>query len=186
MRSLHYSGNITGQKVIIFRIPVYATKYKKWPLFSSILLGDKNLGVIIGSDHCIWLPGINPFPGQLPGLGDWDGNGSLDVIDIGYGDGIHCFVAQSGKELWRSSTFTSGAHITSADIDSDGRDEALFVHQGKTIVCLGVSEDGSRGRAEWTVKMPVEIGPLSIADVNGQGKASILTMGQNGYLYCIE
>jgi hypothetical protein len=39
---------------------------------------------------------------------------------------------------------------------------------------------------EWTLDLPTSVGPPAIADVGGNGQASVLLVGADGYVYCVE
>lgn len=122
-------------------------------------------------DHC---------PHNVPVFGDIDGDGKVEAIDIGYADGIHCYDVMTGREKWRFGAVRSGSGAAVCDIDSDGRDEVIFVTGGRTIVCIGADRDGKAGKVEWELEMPTNVGPITVADVDGSQRASILVTGEAG------
>ena len=82
----------------------------------------------------------------------------------------------------RTVSFSATA---SADIDSDGRDEALFV-MADSLYCIGSRADGKSGAMEWQLSLPCSVGPPTIADVDGDGLVEILLAGTDGYVYCVR
>jgi hypothetical protein len=73
----------------------------------------------------------------------------------------------------------------SADVDNDGRDEAVLVI-GRHIICIGENPGDSVGRVCWRIELPAVLGPPALADVDGAGKLSILVVGGDGWLYCVR
>ena len=73
----------------------------------------------------------------------------------------------------------------SADLDGDGRDEALIVID-KTLFCLGAPRTGSAGELRWQVKFPAQIGPPTVVTLDKEGTVSILVVGSDGYVYCLR
>ena len=73
-----------------------------------------------------------------------------------------------------------------ADIDGDGRDEALFT-QANVLYAVGENEQ-AEGELLWRVIFEPDswfgqLGDVVIADVDGSGKAHILVSTASGYLY---
>jgi hypothetical protein len=65
------------------------------------------------------------------------------------------------------------ALAVAGDINSDGRDEAVFV-VGQRPACIGVDALGREGRRLWTLDLPVTTSSPAIADATGNGRLSIL------------
>jgi len=38
----------------------------------------------------------------------------------------------------------------------------------------------------WDLDLPTSVGPPAIADVGGNGQASVLLVGADGYVYCVQ
>jgi outer membrane protein assembly factor BamB len=123
----------------------------------------------------------------LPAIGNFSGSGKMEAIAIGYPDGIRCYNTETGQILWRLPDPGEGAYTgtASADLDSDGQDEALMVI-GSSIYCIGSSTDGKEGKIEWHLDLSTPLGPPVIADINDDGLAEILLSGSDGYLYCLS
>jgi hypothetical protein len=156
-------------------------------------------GVIKLDGTLVWFDALDKSPAYLPSFGDFDGDKRTDVIGIGYEDGVRCYDMASGKVKWTIPNPTDGfgefgsrsnhpvRGTASADLDGDGRDEAL-VCIDKTLFCLGSSTDGSKGEIRWKVELPVLIGPPTIVtlDKANDGQVSILVVGNDGYVYCLR
>ncbi len=71
-----------------------------------------------------------------------------------------------------------------ADIDGDGRDECLITI-GTTLYAAGATPDGRQGRILWELDFPESgrLGPPTIADVAGDRRAQVISMGRNGLVY---
>ncbi|MBM3497908.1 MAG: hypothetical protein FJX74_04475 [Armatimonadetes bacterium] len=143
-------------------------------------------GLVRADGSLAWWDAPDVSPNALPAIGDVDGDGRLEALGIGYPDGARCYDAATGEVKWALGGFAPGtsAGTASADIDSDGRDEAL-VTIGTTLYCLGADETGTAGRMEWKLDLPATIGPPTVADLTGNGQASVLLQGADGYVYCI-
>jgi len=109
----------------------------------------------------------------------------MEVIGAGFDDGIRCYDTATGEIQWRMDAPFNSGRRASGDINSDGRDEALFT-SGRTLYCIGSDAAGAKGRVLWTLEMPAPVGPPVIADVDGSGRVSILLVGRDGYLYCVR
>ena len=73
----------------------------------------------------------------------------------------------------------------SGDLDSDGRDEALIVID-KTLLCIGIKGDDTTGKILWRVEFPAAIGPPTVVSLKKDGPVSILVVGDDGFVYCVE
>jgi len=144
-------------------------------------------GLIRPDGSLVWWDALDKSPSSWPAFGDFNGDGRLEMIGIGYEDGMRCYETATGKVRWHMPSPVPGnpAGSASADIDSDGCDEALFVI-GQTLFCIGTAGDGKSGSLRWKIDLPVNAGPPTIADVNGSGKLSILLVGSDGFIYCVE
>jgi outer membrane protein assembly factor BamB len=144
-------------------------------------------GLVRADGSLAWWDALDKSPHWLPAVGNFDGDGKLEVIGVGYEDGVRCYDAATGKVRWRMSlpTEAAGLAVASADINGDGRDEAL-VACGTTLSCIGKFPASDTGTILWQIALPTTVGPPTIADVRGDGRASILLCGADGYVYCIE
>jgi hypothetical protein len=72
----------------------------------------------------------------------------------------------------------------SADIDGDGRDEAVF-GIGNKLYAVGATHGGQAGEIRWTLEFPAPVGPPSIADVDGDGLAEIVVVCGDGHVHVV-
>jgi len=144
-------------------------------------------GLVRADGTLVWWDALDKSPKRLPAIGDLNGDGRLAALGIGYEDGMRCYDAATGAIKWRMSAPAPGlpAGTAAADINGDGRDEALFAIDD-TLYCVGASEGGDQGELRWQVRLPAQVGPPSIADVDGGGKVAILLVGEDGYVYCVN
>jgi len=144
-------------------------------------------GLLRPDASLVWFDAPDVSPNALPAFGDVDGDGRLEAVGVGYPDGVRCYDAATGKVKWTLVEFSpgTGAGTASADLNSDGRDEVL-VTVGNVLYCLGVDDAGAQGKRLWKLDLPATIGPPTIADVAGNGTASILLQGADGYVYCVR
>jgi outer membrane protein assembly factor BamB len=147
--------------------------------------------------------GNHSTPSILPAIGDGDGDRKLELLGPGHSRGIgsreqefRCYDAATGQLKWvlplPGSCFgpnvqeypDSPTTPASADIDGDGRDEAVF-GIGKTLYAVGTTQSGKAGEIRWTLEFPGPVGPPSIADVDGNGQAEIVVVCADGHVYGI-
>ena len=142
----------------------------------------------------LWANETDPVAGDHPAIGDLDGDGQLEMLVRVEGYGAQCHDVATGRVKWRLPLAGAGgpaaAHFggwesACADIDGDRRDEALLV-LGNMLSCVGTAPGGGEGLVKWQLELPAQVGPPTIADLEGNGLASILMAGDDGYLYCIR
>lgn len=154
-------------------------------------------GVIKLDGTLVWFDALDKSPVYLPAFGDFDGDNRTDVIGIGYEDGGRCYDTETGKVKWVIPNPTPGfggfgsrtndpvRGTASADLDGDGRDEALYSID-KTLFCIGSSADGSKGEIRWQVDLPALLGPPTVVTLDKEHTVSILVVGEDGYVYCLN
>ena len=173
-------------KPVYWGLPI-AVSLPGAPLPSVFLgTGRRSMTGLLHADGSLaWWDALDTSPSTLPAIGDFDGDGALEAMGAGYDDGIRCYGLADGAVKWRMSSPLAGtpAGCATADLDSDGRDEAVFAC-GTALYCIGVSGDGPS--VEWRLDMPCLIGPPAIADVDGSGMAAMLVIGRDGYMYCVK
>jgi outer membrane protein assembly factor BamB len=157
----------------------------------ALFFGTSNgsmTGLVRLDGTLVWWDALDKSPRSLPAVGDFDGDGHLEAIGVGYQeDGIRCYDAATGKIKWRLPMPASGdaAGTASADINSDGRDEALFT-LGGTLYCVGTPQPGGAGALLWQLDLPATLGPPTIADADGDGLAEIILVGADGSVYGVR
>jgi len=145
-------------------------------------------------------PNSNPWGSHIgqnsihPAIGDFDGDGRLEIISSadrtrqgGTKFVCRCYDASSGRREWELPLDLPGSSSSamSADIDSDGRDEAIF-SRGNTLYAVGTTTDGRSAKLRWKLPFPATLGPPTIADIKGDGRARILVCCADGHVYCID
>ncbi|MCX5635353.1 MAG: VCBS repeat-containing protein [Planctomycetota bacterium] len=127
----------------------------------------------------VWLDAIGQTQIIHPAVGDFDGDGRLEVVCFKYKDGVHCYDAASGEIKWKNTEMPKPAFVTTADIDGDGKCECIAT-AGNTIWCIG------NNAIKWTLQMPCWVGPPTLADISGSGLLSIILAGADGKIYAVE
>ena len=120
---------------------------------------------------------------QLPGLGDFDGDGDDEIM---LSSECRVLDPKTGDQKW-SLPGVSGLTAT-ADIDGDGRDECIVSESssagaGKTLYAVGTNPAGTAGEIRWSRSFPASIGNPVIVEMNGQ--MQIVVICQDGYIYGI-
>jgi len=108
--------------------------------------GRSTTGLVLPNGKLVWWDALDKSPDSFPAFGDFAGDGHIGALRIGYEDGIRCYDVATGKIKWRMPAPEPGTPqgTASADLNSDGRDEAL-VTIGRTLYCLGEQFDGKGG-----------------------------------------
>ena len=163
---------------------------------SIFFSGQLMTGVIALDGTLVWFDALDKSPAYIPSFGDFDGDKRADMIGWGFEDGTRSYDMASGKLKWTiPNPQGADANITnpadevrgtaSADLDGDGRDEALVVAEN-TLYCLGTSKDGSKGEVRWKIKFPTTLGSPTVAILDNSGTVSILVAGADGFVYCLR
>jgi len=145
-------------------------------------------GLVQPDGRLAWFDTLNSGEGYpYPAFGDFDGDGKWEAIAAGYADGLHCYDCATGKIKWRLAPPAAGnlAGSASADLNGDGRDEAILVW-GDRLYCVGCPSAGTPGALLWQIQLPATLGLPAITDVSGDGHAAILVGGADGFLYCVR
>jgi outer membrane protein assembly factor BamB len=154
----------------------------------SIFFGGRSMtGLVRADGSLVWWDALDHSPPDWPAFGNFSGQGRLEAIGAGYPDGVRCYDAATGKVLWHLPMPAAGTVIgsASADLDGDGRDEALFVI-GQQLVCLAAGSTPAEGRVLWQLPLPVQTGPPSLAVLDRQNGLSILLAGADGSVYAVR
>jgi len=153
----------------------------------SLFMAGAAMTALVRSDGTlVWWDALDQSARHFA-FGDFDGDRRVEAIGVGYEDGMRCYDTATGTVTWRMPSVVKAVPTgtAGADLNSDGRDEALLV-DGKTLWCLGTSENGARGHVLWRCDLPVNVGPPSVADVDGSATASIVLVGEDGFVYCVR
>lgn len=126
-----------------------------------------------------------------PGLGDFDGDGNLELLAPGDHPGpegmlARCFDAATGAVRWALPMAGSAGQLVgsavTADLDADGRDECLFA-VGADLYAAGATSKGTAGEIRWKLPFPAVVGPIALADAAGDGSLQIIVPCADGYVY---
>ena len=144
-------------------------------------------GLVRADGSLAWWDALDHGPQDWPAFGNFTGQGRTEAIGAGYLDGIRCYDVATGKILWHLELPASGAVIgsASADLNGDGRDEALFVIR-QNLVCLGTGNSINEGRVLWQLALPAQTGPPSLAVLGPRRELSILLVGADGFVYAVR
>lgn len=122
---------------------------------------------------------IGGTPTAAPTLVDANGDGTLDVV-VGDATGkVVCIDGKTGARQWARSVGGVLSAISLTDADGDGHDE-LVVGDGRSSLFALRAKDGESVR-EWRLGAPIAGAPV-IVDVDGDGRAEILTTSTHGVL----
>lgn len=164
----------------------------------TIFFSGRLLTALIRLDGTLaWFDSPDKSPGYLPSFGDFNGNNRSEMLAVGYEEGARCYDMATGEVKWRMPNLVKGFEdfgqssenpikgSASADLDGDGRDEALIA-LNKTLYCLGATRNGQAGEIRWQMDFPAAIGAPSIVSLDKSGTISILVVGKDGYVYCVQ
>ena len=154
----------------------------------AVFFGGRSMTGLVRTDgSLVWWDALDHSPQDWPAFGNFSGQCCLEAVGAGYPDGIRCYDAATGHILWRLPMPAPGTVIgsASADLNGDGRDEAVFVI-GQQLVCLGAGSTPAEGRVLWQLPLPVQTGPPSLAVLDKKSGLSILLAGADGFVYAVR
>ena len=151
--------------------------------------------------HIIWQKcsvGSKPVSPQgiLPSVGDFDGDGRLEMCGIAWHDGqldsvidgynVRCFDIATGALEWKLKVPQQGHAVTSVscDIDGNGLDEVLL-SSDNTLYAIGVTEQEAQGIIKWKLELPSRLGPATVTQLYEGGEIQIIVVCADGYVYGI-
>ena len=138
-----------------------------------------------------------------PGLGDLDGDGKLEFITAQRDGKVICYGAEplaqkcpmcpanevlrdanhSGQVRWTFSLKAPVSDFITADLDGDGKAEALCGASDGRLYAL--KEDKGACRILWSVDFGRAVGSPILADLEGDGKPEIMVPTEDGRLHCL-
>ncbi|MBI2194186.1 MAG: VCBS repeat-containing protein [Planctomycetes bacterium] len=170
----------------------------------QILYGASSymLGILDREGRPVWADGPgNGTPAILPGAGDVDGDGQMEILSPGHRreagrreQVFHCYDAATGRIKWKlplpGSCFGNNVQVFAAsptspavgDVDGDGRAECVFTVE-RTLFAVGSQASEEAGCVRWSLDFPDRLGPPAIADALGNGQAQVIVVCEDGYVY---
>jgi len=154
----------------------------------ALFFGGRSMtGLVRTGGSLVWWDALDQSAQDWPVFGNFTGQGRLEAMGAGYPDGIRCYDAATGRVLWRLPMPAPGSVIgsASADLNGDGRDQAVFVI-GQQLVCLGAGRTPAEGSVLWRLPLPAQTGPPSLAVLGRSESLSILLVGADGFVYAVR
>jgi outer membrane protein assembly factor BamB len=154
----------------------------------ALFFGGRSMTGLVRTDgSLVWWDALDQSAQDWPVFGNFTGQGRLEAMGAGYPDGIRCYDAATGRVLWRLPMPAPGSVIgsASADLNGDGRDQALFVI-GQQLVCVGAGRTPAEGSVLWRLPLPAQTGPPSLAVLGRSEGLSILLVGADGFVYAVR
>ncbi|MGE5532276.1 MAG: FG-GAP repeat domain-containing protein [Bacteroidota bacterium] len=142
--------------------------------------GGYRRGMMTPQGDKVWAFDYMDGYGPMPGLGDLNGDGKLEGLSV-QNKLTTCWDAATGKVRWSFRQYQLSDAVC-ADINGDGRDEAIF---GSGNDLLALNEVGGNPNIVWSLPLKANLGPAAIADIDEDGKAEIVVMDKNGMLHFI-
>jgi hypothetical protein len=155
--------------------------------------------------QALWHYGMTRDTGGAWGLAlDVDGDGKQEILHVQPDGVVRCFepaamagkcpscptdaaltaVNHGGRQRWEIDMHRPVSRLVAADLDGDGRREALFGCGDGKLYALG--ERKHRPHLLWSLPLGRRVGEPVIADVDRDGKAEILVPVEDGRLYCLR
>ena len=161
-------------------------------LFTGV---DATIAVVQLDGSVVWnTPFFSGSPvGTMQGVGDLNGDSLIDLVSVGHcksdNQEVQILDASNGTLQWSLSIpglCNAGTHVSTVDLDGDGRDEALFTHENN-IYAVGVDQQVGAVLL-WQVQAEpdawfAELGDVVIADVDGSGMPQLIVNTSSGYIY---
>ena len=121
--------------------------------------------------------------GRMPGTGDVDNDGHVE-IGVGSTSGIFtCYDAVTGDIEWTLDVGTTSSDIICMDADNDGKMEFIFGGEnGYLYIVNGETNTDKRIEAQFNLNEPV--GSPIVADIDGHGGPELLVTTYDGILHC--
>jgi hypothetical protein len=170
--------------------------------FLDDFLGNGRLQILDGGTHTggmgltnltgglMWqVAAPNVSQSVMPGIGDVDGDGKLEILNIGPGGTtVSAFDATTGALEWTLNVpgSTGEAHSGAmADLNGDGRYELVFTRYNQ-LIAVGMNSAGTTPQVLWQMSFDSRVGLPTLADATGDGRLEIVVVSEQGYVYGIS
>jgi hypothetical protein len=188
-----------------YATPIATKVNKKGPMrvFFSHAFGLTLLTTLEGK--AVWHYGLtrDTTHSSQPGIGDLDSDGKMEFITAQRDGKLICYGAESvaqkcpmcppnevlrdsnhsGEVRWTFSLKAPVSDFITADLDGDGRDEALCGAGDGRLYAL--KHEKGKCAILWSVDLSRTVGSPILADLNGDGKAKIIVPTEDGKLNCL-
>ncbi|MFI2709089.1 FG-GAP-like repeat-containing protein [Micromonospora sp. NPDC018662] len=156
--------------------------------FAQGALKEVNVALSTGTGFgtpALWKSNFS-YDGEIPAVGDVNGDGKTDAITFTQGTSKAVYVAPStgsgfgAAVLWKSNFSYDGEVPAVGDVNGDGRDDAVTFTQGTTrTVQVALSTGTAFGAAApWKTNFSYPGEKPALGDVNGDGMADAITFTQ--------
>jgi hypothetical protein len=159
---------------------------------------DATIAVLQFDGSVVWhTPFFSGTPSStMQGVGDLNGDTVIDLVSVGHCDSenqeVQILDARNGTLQWSlsipelCSSRKVPTHVSTVDLDGDGRDEALFTYEN-CIYAVGVDQQAGAVLL-WQVRVEpdawlAELSEVVIADVDGSGNSQLIVNTSSGYIY---
>ena len=172
-------------KPVYWGVPI-AGEFERAGTSSVLFTGRSMTALVRAGGELVWWDALDKGA-STHAIGDFDGDGKLEALGIGYEDGVRCYDAATGGVEWRMPSPPGGAAegLLAGDVNSDGRDEAVLTI-GSTLLAISAPEHGAQGRILWQLRLPARIGPPAFVDLGQPTGVAILVQGDDGHVYGVR
>ena len=132
-------------------------------------------------DYWTWLPVVNSTYGSPDVVGDMDGDGLDDVIDLENGS-VKKVVFSGGRTSWGN---IRGNGFSAIDVNGDGLDDSYHRNQSTVEVRYSNGKTGFDGAAFSKALSPMYYDYIGLGDFNGDGVRDFLRALDNSGNYRI-